>query len=144
MNEQQRAMLLAKMDIEKTHGPLGGFVFDHVLHTLKLMGIADEANDLFNGKDVDKLAGLDETARKRLKTALSTNQELSQKRTQKLITQSHQDFLKVMGKTGIKVTYGYSGNPKKPESTKSLLIGNAQGASEVDLSKWLKVGVQLK
>ncbi len=146
MNEQQKALMLAKMDIEKTHGSIGGFVFDHVLHTLKLMGSAEQTSAEYSLTDASLLSGLDPATAERLKGSLATAQSRAEGRTKQIIVDSHNRFLGLMGKSGIKLTYGYSGDKNEPKAKRTIMLGDmtgGKGVADIDLSKWLTIGVEL-
>ena len=141
LSEQDRAILATKGDIEKSYGSLGGAVFDHLLHTIKLMYQADSG-----GTFTPDLSAIDVADRERLQKALGVAQTRSQDRIRGIIQESHNGFVKMNGKSGIKVTYAYSGDPKDKDAKRTLILGDMagkKGVVDMDLSKWLKIGAEL-
>lgn len=143
MNPQERAILATKMAIEGKYGSLGGFAFDHILHTVKLMyqsqGTGETTMDLGS-------LNLDEKAKARLQQALADTQSRAQEGTKRIISDSHRRFARTMGMTGIEVTYGYSGDPKESNATRTLILGDMSAGGKtarIDLSEWVKIGVEL-
>ncbi len=143
MNAQEQAIRAAKQAIESKYGSIGGFTFDHLLHTAKLMYQASSA-----GESTLNIQGLtlDEHAKQRLEEALATTQARSVERTKQIIADSHRRFSQTMGMTGIEVTYAYTGDPKQTDATRTLVLGSmTQGGktSRIDLSQWVKIGAEL-
>jgi hypothetical protein len=143
MNIEEQAIRATRLAIESKHGSIGGFTFDHLLHTAKLMYQANGA-----GQSTLNIEGLtlDDDAKKRLQEALATTQSQSVERTKKIIADSHKRFSQTMGMAGIEVTYGYSGDPEQTNATRTLVLGNmSEGGktTKLDLSQWVKIGAEL-
>ena len=143
MNSQEKAILQTKTVIERKYGGLGGFVFDHLLHTIKLMHQAEEiAQSSLDIKGVN----LEASEKEQLRQALVQSNARAAQRSKQIIVDSHNNFAKTMDLTGIEVTYAFSGDPNQPNATKTLVLGDiSQGGkiARIDLSPWIKIGAKL-
>jgi len=132
-----------KFAIEHQYGELGGYVFDHLLHTIKLMYQAGDTAQL--APEIESLT-LNESEKEHLSRALAESDARAAQQTRQLITNSHDAFARVMGMTGIEVTYAFSGDPNQPNATRTLVLGDiSQGGkiAMIDLSPWIKIGAEL-
>ncbi len=129
-----------KIAIEQQYGQIGGFVFNHIVSTTKLI----QESRISQQPALTNLDSLPPEAQMLVNELIADEIQKGEQRAREIINQSHMRFLQTVNREAITVKYSFR-TPTGAQESRELTLGNPDHPLPIvlDFSAWLTIDFEL-